>query len=202
MFNRILLTLELWFAEISQHLPSFKLWYTYSIHSAIFNVFVILVNVAYGQCKQGRFVLNLLKKSDEMCSMVLHNGQAFVFDDWKLTPTSIRVSCECTINKVSPFTQYLNPAIVGWSQSRGTTHVSCDMWCVAKTLKTYAIVLLKYKSIQLTTCCLLDHPWSSYTMANHSNKICKLHFYKTTWYCGEVFLCNFYNFLANDNFYQ
>ncbi|XP_052770884.1 uncharacterized protein LOC128210572 [Mya arenaria] len=64
---------------------------------------------AHGQCQQTMFSLNMMRRQKETCQMILHNGEVFIFDDWQLTPTKIRVACECTINKLSLFSGYVNP---------------------------------------------------------------------------------------------
>ncbi|KAH3708126.1 hypothetical protein DPMN_067565 [Dreissena polymorpha] len=55
---------------------------------------------------QTRFSLHMMRRKPETCRMLLHDGEALVFDDWELVPTWIRVACECTINKLSTFSRF------------------------------------------------------------------------------------------------
>ncbi|KAL4231941.1 hypothetical protein ACF0H5_009517 [Mactra antiquata] len=66
---------------------------------------------AHGQCKQTRFNLNMLQKRRGFCKMFLHGGETLVFEDWVLAPHRIRVSCECTINRLSMFSQYIAQSV-------------------------------------------------------------------------------------------
>lgn len=65
-----------------------------------------IAGTSHGQCKQTKFSLNMLRKKTGYCQMLLHEGEMLVFENWELVPQMIRVSCECTINKVSMFSQY------------------------------------------------------------------------------------------------
>lgn len=69
----------------------------------------------HGQCKQTKFTLNMLRKKTGHCNMLIHGGETLVFDNWELVPQVIRVSCECTINKLSVFSQYAAHDVpLGW----------------------------------------------------------------------------------------
>lgn len=67
---------------------------------------------AHGQCKQTMFALNMLRKKKGHCQMLLHDGESLVFEDWELVPYKIRVACECTINKLSAFSNYVGQSAI------------------------------------------------------------------------------------------